>query len=225
MSLNQNRKLYLIYLLCLFGIFLGITVRWGLWQPLDLAISHTFQSLQPTWLVKFNQLLSSFEIGIVFIIFPLFVYFKKKKNNKEAYFILAAGLSWFVMRILKLTFGVPCPTAHDVQLLYGFHNIESEVSRLSNIIKFFDPDVCYPSGHVFDFIMVWGTIFTLRQSFTKNKKAHQIIGVIALSLIILIGQARISLGAHWFTDVIGGYLFGIAWLLILRWVFIQSTRE
>ena len=33
-----------------------------------------------------------------------------------------------------------------------------------------------------------------------------------LTLLILVGPARIYVGAHWASDVIGAYLLGIVWL-------------
>ncbi len=33
-------------------------------------------------------------------------------------------------------------------------------------------------------------------------------------LIALIGLARVYSGEHWFSDVVGGYLFGSIWLVL-----------
>jgi len=38
---------------------------------------------------------------------------------------------------------------------------------------------------------------------------------ICAALIVLIGRSRIFLGAHWASDVAGGYLIGMIWLFVL----------
>jgi len=47
-------------------------------------------------------------------------------------------------------------------------------------------------------------------------------------LIVLIGPSRVFLGAHWASDVVGGYLIGTIWLILLilayRWA-LQSVPE
>jgi undecaprenyl-diphosphatase len=46
--------------------------------------------------------------------------------------------------------------------------------------------------------------------------------VVCGMLIVLIGPSRIFLGAHWASDVLGGYIIGMIWLFILilayKWV-------
>jgi undecaprenyl-diphosphatase len=38
---------------------------------------------------------------------------------------------------------------------------------------------------------------------------------IAASVILLVGASRIYLGAHWLTDVLGGYALGGTWLALI----------
>lgn len=47
----------------------------------------------------------------------------------------------------------------------------------------------------------------------RFKKAVVVSGCIFL--IILIGPSRIYLGEHWVSDVIGSYIIGFFWLIIL----------
>jgi undecaprenyl-diphosphatase len=42
-----------------------------------------------------------------------------------------------------------------------------------------------------------------------------IILLVCFILIVLIGPSRIYLGEHWVSDVIGSYLMGTFWLIIL----------
>ena len=68
----------------------------------------------------------------------------------------------------------------------------------------------YPSGHGIKsllFFMFW--IIYLQYNYMKTRKLQ--ITTYALFLIpILVGIAQIMLGRHYITDVIGGYLIGIA---------------
>ena len=71
----------------------------------------------------------------------------------------------------------------------------------------------YPSGHAMSSLAFYGLIIYLIIKFYKGKGKRIIIGLLSL-LILVIGISRIYLGVHYFTDVIGSYLFDIGYLII-----------
>lgn len=206
------KKLLLILILAMSGTFLGLVAKAGSLHTLDLSISYLLQSFQYNLLVQFERLISLFEFLVIFIVPPLFFYLRQKGKKAEAYLVLLAGLSWFAMRLLKAIFNVPCPTANDVSVLYSFHNLSDLLHNYLANNRYLDTKLCYPSGHVFDYITLWGGIYYLRKQITDNKTIQKVLAIFSVFLIVLVGQSRIYLGAHWFTDVAGGYLFGFAWL-------------
>jgi undecaprenyl-diphosphatase len=43
----------------------------------------------------------------------------------------------------------------------------------------------------------------------------QLWGIAVAVVVLAVGTSRIYLGAHWFTDVLGGYALGAAWVSLL----------
>jgi len=80
------------------------------------------------------------------------------------------------------------------------------------------PDYSFPSGHSMNGVVFYvGLALVLWSLFGRR------IGLpatIAASILALgIGTSRIYLGYHYFTDVVGGFLAGAAWLLIVAYAF------
>lgn len=72
----------------------------------------------------------------------------------------------------------------------------------------------FPSGHTMNSTAVLGFIcFLLLIHFKSKAFRKTIIGVTVL-LVALIGVSRIYLGVHYVTDIIGGFVAGIIWVLI-----------
>ncbi|MEI7578869.1 MAG: phosphatase PAP2 family protein [bacterium] len=207
-------KSFLIIVLLLLGICVGLLTKSRYYYSTDLQISLFIQRKQPFWFIDLMRLISLFEFAIVLLVIPLFIFFYLKKEKYAAYLILAAGLSWFMMRLLKVSFNIPCPTASEVQILFTFKNLATVLSTKYHS-GLFNPNVCYPSGHVFDYIVLWGVILNLRDKITKSTWQQKLIKFFCIFIIFAVGISRISLGAHFFSDILGGYLFGSAWLLLL----------
>ena len=77
----------------------------------------------------------------------------------------------------------------------------------------------FPSGHVITSLTSWGWFMALYIHLFKRRSRWQKVLLSVPALFIAItGPTRIYLGDHWASDVLGGYLFGSAWLgLFVQW--------
>ena len=72
----------------------------------------------------------------------------------------------------------------------------------------------YPSGHSMVSMAYYGFIAYLIYKKQKNKLIKTIIIISLLLTILLVGFSRIYLGVHYLSDVIGGFLLSIVYLMI-----------
>ncbi|MEA3012214.1 MAG: hypothetical protein QOD42_759 [Sphingomonadales bacterium] len=70
----------------------------------------------------------------------------------------------------------------------------------------------FPSGHTTNATMVWLGLALLLVS---GPRARPIAIAAAAMLAVAIGLSRNLLGVHWPSDVVGGWAFGLFWILLL----------
>ncbi len=70
-------------------------------------------------------------------------------------------------------------------------------------------DYGFPSGHVYSDVLIYGVIAVLAPLFLARAPAYA-VQLTAIAIILLAGPARVYTGAHWPSDVVGGYLWGAA---------------
>jgi undecaprenyl-diphosphatase len=80
------------------------------------------------------------------------------------------------------------------------------------------PDYSFPSGHAMNGVVFYVSIALIAWS-VFGRRIGLISTVFAAILAFGIGVSRIYLGFHYFTDVVGGWLAGVIWLLIVGAVF------
>lgn len=73
----------------------------------------------------------------------------------------------------------------------------------------------YPSGHSMVSMAYFGfLVYLIYKNYNKNKYKKIIIITTLTVIPLLIGISRIYLGVHYLSDVIGGFLLSIAYLMI-----------
>jgi undecaprenyl-diphosphatase len=78
----------------------------------------------------------------------------------------------------------------------------------------------FPSGHATSSMIFY---LTLALTLTIGKRWRPVAVAGAVLLSLLVGTSRVMLGVHWPSDVIGGWSFGMLWVLLTlriaeRWV-------
>jgi undecaprenyl-diphosphatase len=76
----------------------------------------------------------------------------------------------------------------------------------------------FPSGHSMLSAVVYLTLALLVAGRVRGRRIHLYLIGWSLLLTFLIGVSRLYLGVHYFSDVAGGWSFGLLWALACRWV-------
>jgi undecaprenyl-diphosphatase len=69
----------------------------------------------------------------------------------------------------------------------------------------------FPSGHAMSSTLVYGALLLVFLPAIARRYRPVAVGA-AVTLVLAIGFSRLALGVHFITDVLGGYVLGLAWL-------------
>jgi undecaprenyl-diphosphatase len=85
-------------------------------------------------------------------------------------------------------------------------------------------DPSFPSGHVLGATLLYGFLIYAAELAIPAQTLKRTVQGVLLSMILLMGYARVELGAHWPTDVAGGWLIGAVMLSGLVWLHQRVER-
>lgn len=70
----------------------------------------------------------------------------------------------------------------------------------------------FPSGHSMQAVVCYGALLLVFLPLVEGRRRTAAIAATA-TVILLIGFSRLTLGVHYISDVLGGYVLGAAWLI------------
>jgi undecaprenyl-diphosphatase len=82
----------------------------------------------------------------------------------------------------------------------------------------------FPSGHSMMSMVVYLVLAILLSPQLPDRRARSYVIMVALLLTFLIGISRVYLGVHYPSDVLGGWLVGLAWAAIC-WLVSRSVSS
>ncbi len=70
----------------------------------------------------------------------------------------------------------------------------------------------FPSGHAMSSTVTYGALLLVFLPLLRGRR-HKILAMVAtVTLVVAIGLSRLFLGVHYVSDVLGGWVLGLAWL-------------
>jgi undecaprenyl-diphosphatase len=174
---------------------LASAVGVGFTQSMDEAVLHWFAAHRSPLLDKIMLEVSTLGTGIVLtmIVLVASVFLWQTQHKWSVYVLLIGTIGGrFVNTFLKEFFNRPRPTI--VEWATTVHTTS------------------FPSGHAMTSLVTYGSVAYLVGRLEPSARLERITWIIATAIVIAIGFSRMYLGVHYPSDVIAGFIAGLAWL-------------
>ena len=193
----RTRHLYAVAAACLLLFaWLGQAVLANRTLPFDLAIRNSIHGWASpaltTLMIGVTQMGAPSVLITITIIVGVYLVVKRQAPLAAVLALSTIGAS-AADESIKLVYHRPRPLAffgYDEPMTYSF-----------------------PSGHSTTSICFYGLLAVMLAGSMKSRTHRRALWTAASLLVLSIGFSRVYLGVHYPTDVLGGYAFGLVWLL------------
>ncbi len=193
--LPSPRALLIVVVLALaVGIGLGFVAYGPNVLDADLELTTSLQQAQGgavRWLADFGNVLGSTAWAAVAIGVGL-VAAAALRAWDEVWFLAILLVLRLLATQIKPLFESPRPTDDLVTIVGDWHGSG------------------YPSGHALTASTMGLGLAVIAWRRVPSRRAAWLIIAVLAALVLIVGWARIWSGAHWTSDVVGGYAFGTA---------------
>jgi membrane-associated phospholipid phosphatase len=188
---------------------LALLARTVLYFPIDLELTRAIQDASPAWLdVPLGAITwigfppqSNVIFGI--IILGLFLIGRRLEAAMLAFAAVGSAALWYAVNPL---IDRPRPSPELVEVAIQI------------------PTGSFPSGHVVNLTAIFGFLIYLTLLLVFDPWVRRGVVTVLALVIVTIGFARIEDGAHWPSDVLGGYMLGWLWLALTIYLYHQGQH-
>ncbi|WP_051689988.1 bifunctional DedA family/phosphatase PAP2 family protein [Pelobacter seleniigenes] len=171
----------------------------------DQAVYHFLQSLRTPW--ADNAFVAVTELGDSFVNIALFctvllVLLVKRCHRAASFWALTVLGGLLAVQVLKWTIHLPRPVS-----------IYDGASAFS-----------FPSGHTTMSVVLYGFLAILIVRQIGSAWRWGLVSSVVL-IAFIIGFSRLYLGAHWLSDVLGGYFIGTSWATIVGIAYLKKADK
>lgn len=187
--------------LALFAMVLGVITSGDNVLGWDLSFAKWIQRWQGglgETLYNIGDVLGTTAIAATITVIALIIALARKRVQVSVFLILVLLLRLLGTQ-LKPFFDSPRPTSDHLRLLETFDGTG------------------YPSGHSMTVAMVACMLVLITWRYLPGERINWSITALAVLAVVLVGWSRVWAGAHWPSDVLGGWAFGIA-LVLIAWI-------
>jgi undecaprenyl-diphosphatase len=179
-----------------FGIVLRDVLSGASMDTLDRPVLRFFVHHREPWLTTAMKAVSTLGSGAVLVplvmVLGLVWWWRGRTPRPLVVLATAFGGADLLSRVVKELVGRPRPSAFDaVQHFAG---------------------KAFPSGHATVAAATWCALACLAAGATSKWGRKVVFWAVAVAVVTLVGVSRLYLGAHWLTDVLGGWALGGVWL-------------
>lgn len=191
--LRDNQKQLLVCFVFLFAFLLILFLRANFFE-VDGAVNSWIPTIQYSWATTVAVCISfafdTYSLLVVSVVVAAFLFWK---NYRLQGLLLLGAL------------GV------DAVLVAGFKSLVQSPRPLNGLIV--DSGYSFPSGHTVGSIVFCGLIAFFAWQHWKSNSPRALVISLTVVIVAVAGFDRLYLNVHWFSDVFGGCLLGIFWLV------------
>lgn len=152
-----------------------------------LANARTHEFVQ---IAKAVTILGDWEVFLVVSLPLVFFLLYRKQYEMLGFFIGSTIIGQIFLFVLKILVARERPPGIELVEANGYS---------------------FPSGHVFFGTVFW---FALGYIATNAHRERKYLWAVPILFVLLIAASRVILSVHWLSDVAGGFLFGLFWILL-----------
>lgn len=197
MQYKKKEKDFAFWLWIIFIVCLIVLTVLYFFPDIDLEISKYFSNIRIPLLMGIMQGISALASPIIILLISFVVMIILIKKNKYRY------LTFYAISILLGLMLVP---------------LLKDIFQRARPIYLTNLGYSFPSGHSAIAMIIYGVIAFLLWPRYKGKS------LFIFFIPLLVGFSRLYLNLHWLSDVIGGFLLGAVWLLLMGWFFFNEKR-